>query len=106
MTEYTNCLTLSQMKWLDLFDEMPYGEIKHIIHGDDDDDFCVEIKDIPMEEDDYRTCRTQITFDLELGEGIYKHTKTFKIIKEYDGSSAMALFMIDLRVEEEEEGTW
>ena len=43
MREYTNCLMLYQMKWLDLFDDMPYGEIKHIIHGHDENDYEVDL---------------------------------------------------------------
>jgi len=103
MREYTNCLTLYQMKWLYLFDDMPYGEIKHIIHGHDENDYEVDIQDIELDECDYRTRKTQFTFDLEHGEGIYKHTKTYKIIKEYDASSPMAMFIDDLCLEESDE---
>lgn len=103
MPQYTNCLMLSQMKWLDLFDDMPYGEIKHHIHGDDENDYEVDIQDIEDDECNYRTCKTQFTFDLEHGEGFYRHTKTHKIIKEYNSSSPMAMFICDLCFEESDE---
>jgi len=103
MPQYTNCLMLSQMKWLDLFDDMPYGEIKQVIHGDDENDYQVDIQDIEDDECNYRTRKTQFTFDLEHGEGFYRHTKTHKIIKEYDASSPMALFIDDLCLEESDE---
>ena len=59
---YTNCLMISQMKELDLFDDIPYKYIKKIIKRDDDD-YEVEIEDLEYDEPD---CMTRFTFELEI----------------------------------------
>jgi hypothetical protein len=105
MTNYTNCLTLEQMEYLDLFDNIPYKVVKKIVKMDDDTDFEVEIKDLPH--DDYNKCSTSFKFTLEIdiSDGclplmVEKH---YCVIKEYDGSSPMAMFIGENLVEEEEE---
>ena len=63
-TEYTNCISLEQMEYLDLFDNIPYKVVKKIVKVDDDTDFEVEIKDLPH--DDYNKCFTSFKFTLEI----------------------------------------
>ena len=109
MTNYTNCLTLEQMEWLDLFDEIPYKVVKKIVKMDDETDFEVEIKDIPI--DDYNRCSTSFTFKLEINisQGCLPLMveKEYCVIKEYNCSSPMAMYIGENLVyptdEEEEE---
>ena len=101
---YTNCLSVSTMKILDLFDNISYKYIKDIINNDYDD-IEVEIKD--LECDRVCFCKTQFKFiipqlyDESFGEKYYKDA-TFTVVKEYNGSSLFALTMYGL-VEDEEE---
>ena len=105
MTNYTNCLSLEQMEWLDLFDTIPYKDIKKIVKMDDDTDFEVEIKDLPN--DSGYMCSTSFTFKIEIdisrGSLPLRVEKEYCVIKEYNSSSEMALFILTLEYEEEEE---
>ena len=101
---YKTCITLEQMEYLDLFDNIPYKVVKKLVKLDDDTDFEVEIKDLPN--DDYNKCFTSFKFTLEvdISDGclplmVEKH---YCVIKEYDGSSPMAMFIDENLVEEEE----
>jgi hypothetical protein len=107
-TEYTNCISLEQMEYLDLFDNIPYKVVKKIVKMDDDTDFQVEIKDLPH--DDYNKCFTSFKFTLEIdisqGSLPLMVEKHYCVIKEYVGSSPMAMFIgenLTIEVEEEEE---
>tara|TARA_R110000868_G_C10741954_1_gene752482 strand:+ start:545 stop:844 length:300 start_codon:yes stop_codon:yes gene_type:complete len=95
---YTNCLMVSQMKELDLFDNIEYKYIKNIIKYDDYD-IEVEIEDVECDRIAY--CKTSFKFKIDLGSdnGILK----VELEKEYNGSSAYALMMLNLDDEEEEE---
>ena len=101
---YTNCLMVSQMKELDLFDDIEYKYIKNIIKHDDDD-IEVEIEDV--ENDRVAWCKTRFTFELNInvsgGSMPIMVDKEFVVEKEYNGSSAYALMMIELYEEGEEE---
>ena len=101
---YTNCLTIGQMKELDLFDDISYKYIKDIINKDDDD-FEVEIEDLPCDRDGW--CKTQFKFELNINvSGGYMPImvdKEFVVEKEYNGSSIFALIMRNLYDEDEEE---
>ena len=105
MTNYTNCLSLEQMEWLDLFDTIPYKDIKKIVIMDDDTDFEVEIKDLPN--DCGYMCSTSFTFKIEIdisqGSLPLMVVKEYCVIKEYNSSSEMGLFILTLVEEEEEE---
>ncbi len=102
---YTNCLMISQMKELDLFDNISYKYIKDIIDNDDDD-MEVEIEDLDCDRECY--CKTQFKFiipqlyDERFGEKYYKNA-TFTVEKEYNNSSPYALMMLDLYEESDEE---
>ena len=111
--KYTDCLMVSQMKWLNLFDDIFYKNIKDII-DEDEDDIEVEIKD--MDCDRVAWCKTSFTFTLKInvsGGSLPIWTeKKYTVEKEYNGSSAMALYIMDLynedceeEEEEEEEGS-
>ena len=97
---YTNCLMVSQMKELDLFDDIEYKYIKNIIKHDDDD-IEVEIEDLDC--DRVAWCKTRFTFWLNFNL-CGCSTNILRIVeKEYNGSSAYALMMIELYEEGEEE---
>ena len=104
MTNYTNCLSLEQMEWLDLFDTIPYKDIKKIVIMDDDTDFEVEIKDLPNDRSCW--CSTSFTFKIEIdisqGSLPLMVVKEYCVIKEYNSSSEMGLFILTL-VEEDDE---
>ena len=51
MANYTNCLSLEQMEYLDLFDNIPYKVVKKLVKLHDETDFKIEIKD--LQHDDY-----------------------------------------------------
>ena len=102
---YTNSLQLSTIEYLDLLDDIPYKYIKKMIHEDDDDYYDVEIMDLESERVAY--CRTQfkISLNVDISQGsspIYVD-KTFTVLKEYNNSSGIALTMLDLYEEDEEE---
>ena len=101
---YTNCLMVSQMKELDLFDDIEYKYIKNIIkHGDDD--IRVEIEDVDC--DGLGWCKTRFTFELNInvsgGSMPIMVDKEFVVEKEYNGSSIFALTLRNLDDGEEEE---
>ena len=95
MANYTNCITLEQMEWLDLFDEIPYKVVKKLVKLHDETDFEVEIKDLPN--DSGYMCSTSFTFKLEIdisqGSLPLMVEKEYCVIKEYDGSSSMAMYI-------------
>ena len=102
---YTNSLQLSTIEYLDLLDDIPYKCIKKMIHEDDDDYYDVEITDLECDRVAY--CKTQfkLTLRVDISQGtlaIYVN-KTFTIVKEYNNSSGLALTMLDLYEEDEEE---
>ena len=105
MTNYTDCLTLEQMEYLDLFDEIPYKVVKKLVKLHDETDFEVEIKDLPN--DSGYMCSTSFTFKLEIdisqGSLPLMVEKEYCVIKEYNSSSETALFIMEYLIIEEEE---
>ena len=101
---YTNCLMVSQMKELDLFDNIPYKYIKNIIE-DGDYDIEVEIRDLECDIEGY--CKTRFTFEISQGKTHSWDTKDtykkFVVEAEYNGSSCFALLMCGLDDGEEDE---
>ncbi len=103
MTNYTNCIPLATAKWLDLFDDIPYKYLKKLL--EEEDDFIVEIEDMPC--DRVAWCKTSFTFTLDInvsgGSLPLMVKKEFTVIKEYNGSSPMALTIMGLQYPDEEE---
>lgn len=101
---YTNCLMVSTMKELDLFDNIPYKYIKNIINRDDDD-IEVEIEDLECDTIGY--CKTRFTFKLNInvsgGCMPIMVDKKFVVDIEYNGSSCFGMLMSDLIEDDEEE---
>ncbi len=104
ITTYTNCLMISQMKELDLFDNISYKYIKDIINRDYDD-IEVEIEDLACDRECY--CKTRFTFELNInvsgGCMPIMVDKEFVVEQEYNGSSAYALMMCQLQDVDESE---
>lgn len=102
-TEYTNCLCKEQVEWLDLFDDIPYKHIKDTIK---DEDYDLEVEITDLECDRVAWCKTKFEFELKInisGGSLPLYVdKKFEVIKEYNNSSPMALFMLDLQLEVEE----
>ena len=102
---YTNCLQLSTIEYLDLLDDIPYKYIKNMINEDDEDDYEVEITDLKCDRIAY--CKTQfkltLRIDISQGSSSLYVDKTFTIVKEYNNSSGIALTMLDLYEEDDEE---
>ena len=102
---YTNCLLVSTMKKLDLFDNISYKYIKDIIN---EDDYDIEVEIERLDCDRVAWCKTQFTFiipqliDERFGEKYYKYKK-FVVENEYNSSSAFALMMLELYEDDEEE---
>ena len=105
---YINTLMVAQMKWLNLFDDIFYKNIKDII-DEDEDDIEVEIKDMDCGGDGQGVdrCKTSFTFTLNInvsGGSLPIWTeKKYTVEKEYSGSSPMALYIMDLYNEDSEE---
>ena len=106
ISTYTNCLMISQMKDLGLFDNIFYKHIKNIINRNDDD-IQVEIEDLECDRDCW--CKVRFTFELsiDVSDGCLPimFDKEFVITKEYNGSSAYALMMADLQDEIDDESS-
>ena len=103
-TEYTNYLNMEQIDYLDLFDDIPYKYIKNIIK---DEDYELEVEITGLECDQVAWCKVKCEFELQInvsGGSLPLYVdKKFEVIKEYNNSSPMALFMLDLQIEDEEE---
>jgi hypothetical protein len=101
---YTNCLMVSTMKKLNLFDNISYKYIKDII-DEDDNDFEVEIEDLDCDRIAY--CKTRFKFEINIdvsgGCMPMMVDRKFVVEKEYNSSSAYALMMLELQEEDEEE---
>ena len=95
MANYTNCLSLEQMEYLDLFDNIPYKVVKKLVKLHDETDFKIEIKD--LQHDDYNKRFTSFKFTLEIdisqGSLPLMVDKHYCVIKEYNGSSPMAMYI-------------
>jgi len=104
--EYTNCLKMEQIDYLDLFDDIPYKYIKNIIK---DEYYELEVEITDLECDRVAWCKTKFEFELEINisQGslpLYNNKKFSKVI-EYNTSSPMMLFMLDLQIKDEEESS-
>ena len=106
---YTNNINYYTIDYLDLFDDIPFKHVKSIVNQNknEDDwvdfDFEVEIEDVEC--DRVAWCATKFTFELEIKTTYGSiHNKTFVVVKEYNGSSPMAMYIGEnLYYEDEEE---
>ena len=105
---YTNNINYYTIDYLDLFDEIPFKYVKSIVNQNknEDDwidfDFEVEIEDVDC--DRVAWCATKFTFELEIKTTYGSiHNKTFVVVKEYNGSSAMAMYIVENQDEDEDE---
>ena len=101
--EYTNCLHKDQIEWLDLFDDIPYKYIKDIIK-DEDYELEVEITDVDCDRVAWCKVKFEFKLQIDISQGslpLYTSKKFSKVI-EYNTSSTMASFMLDLQQEEED----
>ena len=116
MGKYTNCISIKQALYFDLFDDIKYEWLKLVLDPSVDRDeyeFDVTIEDLPCEWASSGFCKTKFTFELRkedevrFGETYYK-TKTFTKTIEYNGSSYLAMTlcgMVGEDSEDEEEDT-
>lgn len=100
--EYTNCLTLKQMKNYDILDEVPYKCLKK--HHDDDD---IKVYIYHKNDDDIPVGYNIIVFEFELtyncSKGIMPLYTTKKFKKEitYSTSSSLAYFLTTLEEDDD-----
>jgi hypothetical protein len=90
MTQYINRLSLEQMEYLDLFDDIPYKYVKDLVKMDNETDFEVEIEDIYC--DRVAWFETKITFTININD----IDKTFEKVLYYNNSSPIALAIMEL----------
>jgi len=91
---YPNCLMVSLMKKMDLFDNVPYKNMKNL---NDDDDIEVEIEDFVAEGQREWECSARFTFILEEELGWWRE---YVVETTYNSSSIFAMIMIDLYEED------
>jgi len=99
------------IEYLGLFDDLPYKYVKSIINcckTDEDKmeyDFEVDIEDLDCDRDTW--CKTKFTFTLKInvsrGSLPLMVDKKFVVIKVYNSSSPMAMYICENLYEEEEE---
>ena len=99
---YQDYLEISDMVWLNLFDDIPYKYIKDLLQVEDEME--VDIQDIHGHTPN--KCTTQFTFVLKInvsgGSLPIWNDRTFTVVKEYDSSSAYAMYMGNLWIHEED----
>ena len=90
---YTNCLTIADLKYLNVFDEMIYAQIKDFIKNDDND---VEVEITDLECERVCWCRTQIKFEFEIPSSLSFYVPIKKtVILEYNNSSPIAMYLVE-----------
>lgn len=92
---YPNCLTFKQLEELDVFDDIPHKWLKQ---KHKDDDMGVELIDLECDKPNW----SKTLFKFELSWNGY--TQDFNIILEYNDSGFHALKIMDLIIEEEDDG--
>lgn len=100
-SSYTTHMNVFQMKFLDLFDEIPYKFCKEVTDISEEEsyhyDIRVNIDDLPIPDHErYNRRKTLFEFDLSFKEesGV-DVKKTFRVIKYYDTCSKMSEFIDD-----------
>ena len=106
---YTNCITLNDALYFDLFDEIPYRQVKQFFEKEVDRnefDFEVCIEKLPCDIPAYGKVSFTFTLMVDINvNGSLSIMRPKQFIKEieYNTSSAYALKLIDLQRDEEEE---
>lgn len=106
---YSNCISLNDALYFDLFDEIPYRQVKQFFEKNvdrDEYDFEVEIEDLPCDRPAYGKVQFSFTLTVDInvnGSLSIMRPKQFTKILEYNTSSGYALKLIDLQEEEEGE---
>ena len=99
--EYTKCLNMEQIDYLGLFDDIPYGQFKHFIK---EESYELEVKITDLECLRVPLCKTKFEFYLPMsttrGSTTIVREEKFEVIIEYNNSSPMALFIIDLEIKD------
>jgi len=105
---YTNNINYYTIDYLDLFDDIPFKYVKSIVNQNKTEEdwiefeFQVEIEDVECNR--LAWCATKFTFDLEVETTNGSiHNKTFVVIKEYNTSSPMAMYIVENLYEEDDE---
>jgi len=105
-------ITINDALWFDLFDDIKYEWLKETLDPTmDKDEYDFEIEIESLGNDMPAWCTTRFSFELRqvdyirFGETYYK-TKTFKVDKEYNGSSATAAKMCGIwqNIEDQSDG--
>ena len=95
MSSYT--INLEMMKYLDLLDDLPYKDIKHFIHNEYFEDYYIDIEHLECDRIAY--CETKITFTITIND----IDKTFEKILYYNNSSGIALAIMEIQNEDDNE---
>jgi hypothetical protein len=120
-SKYTDCISINQALYFDLFDDIEYKWLKTVLDPAlDRDDECIfelYIEDLPC--DRLGFCKTKFRFELQMVDkdktniclwgATHFKTKIFSKTIEYNGSSAFAMTLCGMVAdndseEEEEEG--
>jgi len=95
---YTTYLTIGQMKYLNLFDEIPYKFVKEL--NDDTDVVDVDIEDMSGDGYPSNRCKHKFTFSLRTnvsgGSLPLWSDREYIVVQEYYASSRYALYMSNL----------
>ncbi len=103
---YANCITLNNALYFDLFDDIPYRQVKQFFEEDidrDEYDFEVEIENLPCDRIAFAKVKFTFSLFVDINEGSLPiiRPKTFTKILEYNTSSGIALKLLYLQDDEE-----
>ena len=95
---YSNVLSIEEALSYELFDDIKYEWLKEVLDPkrEDENDFEIEIKDIPNDKNPANYKTTQFTFELRKRDSVWFDetrfkTKTFVVKKTYSCNSAYAI---------------
>jgi hypothetical protein len=89
--QYFNSLTVREARYFNIFDNIPYKYVKEIITADDEDEFDVEITDLPCDRAAY--CKVSFKFKLAAAIG----QREFTVELEYNVCSGYAMALMEMR---------
>jgi len=97
--QYPDSLTVREARYFNIFDNIPYKYVKEIITADDEDEFDVEITDLPCDRPAY--CKVSFKFKLRCdicpGSLTIWKTSTFTVELEYNVCSGYAMALMEMR---------